>query len=318
MNKLILVTIFTVALTSCTRTVATQHPLTPPCLRVPIVLASPPPAKEAIAEKIAQGESLVSAGSRGKQIGLLLDVSETMREKMPFALESLALLINTLDPQDEVFLLKFGLQITLLQESTRNHALVRNALQEMHVTSNAFPISRGTKETLKAIPGVNLLTLPFDLVEKSQTRDLEPGTKLYDAVLAGVCLVRQGRQPQKAILLVTDGRDLLSSFSLEDILQEIGEREIPVYSILIGDPEARWWGRSWATMDPHVAHSLSEKTKGTGFILNYSEPQGGKPVLTKAVERISLELRQSPSEGFTYVFDDQRQLFEKFPVVRTP
>ena len=319
--RLLMIAIALTAVAGCTRTVAKQGDGTPPCSRVPIVLASSPSLESQMVERTSLTEPALSPNvpgdPTGRHIGFLVSVSETMREKMPIAVDALQTFLNVLDPQDEAFLLKFGIHLTLLQESTRNHALLRNALQEMHVTSNAFPVSRGTKEVLKALPLVQVLTLPFDLTEKYQTRDLEFGAKLYDATLAGVCLVRQGQHSRRAIVLITDGRNLLSSFSLADVLSEIGGVKIPIYSILIGDPDARWWGRTWATMDINTAHTLSEKTSGTHFIINYNNPQASKLAISKALEKISEELRQPISEGFTYVYNEQLQVFEKVSLAET-
>ncbi len=251
-------------------------------------------------------------------IGLLISVSQTMREKMNVAMDALQHFINVINPQDEAFLLKFGSRATLLQDFTSDRPLLSDAFQEMHVASSAYPLSRGTKEVLKALPLVNLAALPCEVAEEEQTRDLEGGARLYDGVLAGVCLVKRGKYAKKALLVISDGDDVFSSFSLDDILQEIGAAEIPIYSIAIGDPNARWWGRSWATMDVSTLQTLSERTQGTHFILNVADAAGRKLALTQAMDKITEGLHQPTAEGFTYVFNSELQIFERIPTNTDP
>ena len=60
-------------------------------------------------------------------------------------------------------------------------------------------------------------------------------TTLYDAVYLGLEKVKHGRNPKKAILLITDGEDTRSRDFLVNIRNAVKESDTQIYAIGIVD-----------------------------------------------------------------------------------
>ncbi len=83
------------------------------------------------------------------------------------------------------------------------------------------------------------------------------GTAMYDAVLEAIPLAATGRNPKKAILLISDGNDTASVAGLRDVRQAIRQSEVLVYAIGIdGESSSRLPpGADAATSAGAAAHS---------------------------------------------------------------
>jgi Mg-chelatase subunit ChlD len=63
------------------------------------------------------------------------------------------------------------------------------------------------------------------------TTPLGGGTALYDAVLEGLDLSHRARQPQQAIVVISDGADQHSTHSLQEVIRSVREAELQIYTI---------------------------------------------------------------------------------------
>jgi len=111
------------------------------------------------------------------------------------AVQAAKAFINTLSSQDQVALVAFADQVTLVQDLTTDRTLVRNAL-----------------DTLK--PNGN--------------------TALYDAVVQAVDILKN-RSERRVIVLLTDGVDSgIGQFTFDDAVNEAARWAVPVYPIGFG------------------------------------------------------------------------------------
>jgi Ca-activated chloride channel homolog len=135
-------------------------------------------------------------------LGIALDTSGSMAgTKIQEAQDALdRMLYDLLDRQDEIFLYRFSNRPMLIQEWTKDRALLSRALGR--ITPNG-------------------------------------GTSMYDCVSEAIPLTKKGENPKKALLLISDGNDTSSTTSVRELKAQIRETETLVYAIGIdGQGEA--------------------------------------------------------------------------------
>jgi VWFA-related protein len=238
-------------------------------------------------------------------LGFIVDTSGSMLNKITQARRALRRFMNTIRPQDEVFLEAFNQRPTVLQDFTDSRALLLQA------TSLLQP---------------------------------QGETALYDAILDGLQRVQKGRRQKKVLVVITDGLDGASTASREQTIEAIRRSGVVVYTIGVGNPEgglravggggsrlspsimARpsmmprpWGGPAMGplrggpmmgppigsptavvdeTVDSRTLQLLSEETGGRNFLLNTADVVGSMAVLDGATQAISDELRQQYSLGY--------------------
>lgn len=149
---------------------------------------------------VPQTVSYFSADRAPVSLGLVVDTSGSMAgEKIDAARRALdRFLFDLLEPDDEVFLVRFSDTPLLLQNWTSNRAAVSDAL------GRAAP--RG-------------------------------GTAMYDAIREAIPIAALGTHPKKALVVISDGNDTSSRSSVRDVKRVLRESEVLVYAIGI-DGEA--------------------------------------------------------------------------------
>ena len=217
-------------------------------------------------------------------LGLIVDTSGSMLNKIVSARRALRRFVNTVHPQDEVFLEAFNQRPLLLQDFTDSRALL------MQATTQLQP---------------------------------DGGTALYDAILDSLRRVQQGRRQKKALIVITDGLDVNSVASRDQTLDAIRRSGVLVYTIGVGDPAAGSRAIGMApSMSPYMVRrgmgpfvtgprsgideavdsrtlqELSDETGGKNFLLNTVDVVGSGMVLDNATQAISDELRQQYSLGY--------------------
>jgi len=167
-------------------------------------------------------------------MGILLDLSGSMRSKIDQVNKAALAFIRASNPRDQVFLIGFNDEVELLQDYTSDIDEVTDALENTIVTG---------------------------------------GTALYDAVYLGVQKAHTGAKPKKAIVVITDGEDRDSYYKLDELLAKVQESDVQVFSVgLIDDvPDKGFFGR-WSKSAPEKAHDalqkMSEETGGKAFFPN--------------------------------------------------
>lgn len=223
-------------------------------------------------------------------VGLVVDMSESMLNKMRRARHALRLLADTIESQDEVFLAAFSSTPSLLQDFTDSRALVLQA------TAQLQPHGR---------------------------------TALYDAILDGLKRIRQGHAQKKALVILTDGVDTASQAALAEVTAAVRGTNVLIYTIGIGNPNtspiARHrpmrpmgppgmlgpMGRRGSlsmppsgqvvvdeTVDSQTLAAISEESGAKHFLLNTADVVGNGAALENAAHTIVTELRQQYSVGY--------------------
>lgn len=128
-------------------------------------------------------------------MGIVLDTSLSMQPKMQTATDAIDRFLQSLLPDDDIFLMTFAEKPHMAQSFTTDRSKISNALHKVKLESN---------------------------------------TALYSAAEQSVREARKGKHEKKAILLVTDGQDTSGKTTLDDVMDEIRKSHVLVYCLGIG------------------------------------------------------------------------------------
>ncbi|HVO12922.1 MAG TPA: VWA domain-containing protein [Vicinamibacteria bacterium] len=144
-----------------------------------------------------QQVSLFSSERRPLRIALALDESRSMRNKVRQVADALDHFIDILEPTDQIMVLTFSDEVQVMQDFTSDREKLRHVLDRLHA---------------------------------------DGPTSLYDAVYDSLQKVSAGPAESKAVVVVTDGVDTVSSVTLKTLREEARRAEVPVYSIGLDIP----------------------------------------------------------------------------------
>lgn len=163
-------------------------------------------------------------------IGIVLDVSGSMKRVLGTAKEALRALIRNTDPADEVF---------LNSVSTRPRAN-------------------------------SVFTHDFDeILRKAESEKASGNTALVDTVYASLKRLRAGVHARKSLLVISDGIDNQSRYSKDDLLRYAVEADAQIYTIAIGawSPVAKPIELTEERKGLHLLEDLAAKTGGISFVV---------------------------------------------------
>jgi Ca-activated chloride channel homolog len=129
-------------------------------------------------------------------LGIIMDTSGSMRDKIERAREAVTEFCETANPQDEFFLITFADRPHLAVDFTASPSKVENELVVTH--------SQGQ-------------------------------TALLDAIYMGIEKMRQARYGRKALLIISDGGDNHSRYDEREVKSAIKEADVMVYAVGIYD-----------------------------------------------------------------------------------
>jgi Ca-activated chloride channel family protein len=159
-------------------------------------------------------------------IGVILDLSGSMANKLGRAKEAALQFFKTANPQDEFFLIGFN-----------DHARLLSAF-----TDDVEALQSG------------LLTVPA-----------KGATALLDAIYLGLTQMKDARHSKRALLIISDGGDNHSRYSEGDIKRLVREADTQLYSIGIFDP-LEYRGRTSEELNgPSLLSEITELTGGRAF-----------------------------------------------------
>ena len=133
-------------------------------------------------------------------MGILLDVSGSMKDKFDRAQDAVKALLEGSNPQDEFFLVTFANHPTLLRDFTQNTDEIQGSLP--------FAVPKGR-------------------------------TSLLDAIVLAVNNMKKARYRRRALVIISDGGDNRSRYTEKDVKSLIKEADVLVYSIAVCDREFR-------------------------------------------------------------------------------
>ncbi len=189
-------------------------------------------------------------------LGVVFDLSGSMSRagKLERAAKAAATFLETANPEDEFFVVHFNDEPHLLTEFTHHAEDIQNSL----------------------------------LTVKAKGR-----TALLDAVYLALNTMREAHNSRKAILIISDGGDNHSRYSVRDVMSAVREADVQLYAIGIFDPVG--------------ARSEPEILWGPSLLKDMSETTGGRlfPIalhninqLPDVAEKISIELRNQYVLGY--------------------
>jgi Ca-activated chloride channel family protein len=125
-------------------------------------------------------------------IGIIMDVSGSMVNKIDRAREAVRQFCEASNPQDEFFIITFSDEPRIASDSTDRPEEIENAL---------------------------LATQPHGQ------------TSLLDAIYMGIHRMKDARYPRRALLILSDGGDNHSRYSERDVKSAVREADILIYSV---------------------------------------------------------------------------------------
>jgi len=156
-------------------------------------------------EKVEQTIIHFTQQSAPISAGIIFDVSGSMKENnnINSAKNAIIRFLHQGNPEDEYFLVTFNQNTRLVQNFTQQSATIQSAV--------AFK---------------------------------QPGgrTALYDAVYMGLDQIKAGKNEKKALILITDGEDNSSRYSLGEVREFARESDVQIYAI--GEEGKLGYGRS--------------------------------------------------------------------------
>lgn len=178
----------------------------------------------------AEQRSIVAFGREDApiSIGLIFDSSGSMKDKFKMARDAASQLLNQLSPEDEAFLVTVSTLAQLRQDFTSDPAEISDAL--------VFTNSDGS-------------------------------TSLLDGVNLGLEHLKKSHTPRKALVVVSDGGENNSRYTLHELLARAVEADTLIYTIcLFQDPQS-----TEELGGPDLLADLAQKTGGMAFFLKDRE-----------------------------------------------
>jgi len=132
-------------------------------------------------------------------IGIIMDLSGSMSNKVVRARDSIVEFMKTANPLDEFFVIGFNDRPELIEDFTGSVEDIQARLMSIH-------------------PGHR--------------------TALLDAIYFGMSKMKQAKYERKALLVVSDGGDNRSRYTEGEVRTQVREGDVQIYSIGIFDPYA--------------------------------------------------------------------------------
>jgi VWFA-related protein len=179
-------------------------------------------------------------------VGLVFDVSGSMNDKLRTSRQAALQFLKTMNQQDEAFLIEFSDRAELAAGFTSQVEEIQNKLMA-----------------------------------------LQPGglTAMIDAAELALREMKKAKNPRKAIVIVSDGGDNNSRYSVSGIQSLVKEADVQIYAMGVFEPSL-FAGLSKEEVDgPRLLSELAEQTGGRAFTA--SDPND----LPSVAARIGIELR---------------------------
>lgn len=143
-------------------------------------------------DRVEQDIRYFSAESVPASIGIVLDTSHSMSTSVELSQQAVSAFLEAGHSEDEYFLIQFDDEARLHEDFTPD-------------------VDRLNRSVLRAAP--------------------DGGTALYDAVYRAIAKAQEGQYARKVILIVSDGEDTNSRYSLSQIEDYVRESGVQVYAL---------------------------------------------------------------------------------------
>lgn len=201
-------------------------------------------------------------------IGLLVDVSGSQEALIEVEKDAASQFFSqVLRPKDMAFLISFGPEAELLQDSTNSAALLKEGLRGLRVRSSLAGVGPGPVPTISS----------------------PKGTILFDAVYLAATEKLKHEVGRKAIVLITDGVDQGSRYDVRQAIEAAHKSDTIIYSIHYMDPRAYGY---FGVSDGDLK-KMSEETGGRLFRVDR------KNTLHDIFDQIQQEMRSQYALTYT-------------------
>lgn len=187
-------------------------------------------------------------------VGVVFDCSGSMGAKLEKSRQAVAQFFKTANPEDEFFLVQFNDRAELVQPFTTSLEQIQNRL--------TFTQSKGR-------------------------------TALLDAIYLALHQMKKGRNPRKALLVISDGGDNNSRYTEGEIKNLVREADVQIYAIGIFEPVSARGRTAEELNGPGLLSEIAEQTGGRQFpVENLNE-------LPDIAAKIGIELRNQYLLGYS-------------------
>ena len=159
-------------------------------------------------------------------VGLLVDTSGSMGAKLDVSRKAVAQFLQTMNSQDEAFLIEFSDTATLVAGFSPNTAAIEDKLVNIE--------SQGL-------------------------------TAMLDAVSIGLKEMKKARNPRKALLIISDGGDNNSKYTATQITDLVREADVQIYSMGVFDLLPALLRGPGEVNGPKLLSQISQQTGGRAF-----------------------------------------------------
>lgn len=219
-------------------------------------------------------------------LGLLVDVSGSQRNLIEQERAAAAQFFRKVIRQkDLVFLIAFGPEAELLQDSTSSIPMLERGLAEMRGMGGG------------AATVINPGTIP---------NSRPKGTILYDSVYLAADEKLRNEAGRKAVILITDGVDQGSRYTVEEAIRMALRTDTLIYSIHYADPGA--YGFGGGAYSDGALRKMSEETGGRMFRVDR------KNTLDEIFQQLQDEMRSQYSLSYTSTNEKRDGGFRKLEI----
>jgi VWFA-related protein len=187
-------------------------------------------------------------------IGLVFDMSSSMGSKLHKSRQAASQFFKTANPEDEFFLVQFNERPELTVPITTNTDEIQNRL--------AFTQAKGR-------------------------------TALLDGVYLAMSQMKKGKNPRKAVLILSDGGDNSSRYTESEIRNLVRESDVQIYAIGIFEPISARGRTAEELSGPSLLSEMAEQTGGRHF------PVENLNDLPDIAAKIGVELRSQYIIGYS-------------------
>ncbi|MBI1356141.1 MAG: VWA domain-containing protein [Acidobacteria bacterium] len=188
--------------------------------------------------------------------------------------------------KDLAFLMSFDVDIELLQDLTSSKNLLHDGLEQLRIQGGGGGITPGpVPQSGKPV-----------------------GTAMYDAIYLAADEVLKPQVGRKAIVLITDGNDYGSHYSLDEALAASHKSDVVIYSVRYFDREFYFRSGGFGTGGGGSLKKLAQETGGSVHEVSR------KHTLKEILDEINAELRSQYSIGYSPKRDLSQEGFRKLQV----
>jgi VWFA-related protein len=192
-------------------------------------------------------------------LGIMIDTSASQQQLLATEQKhARAFIQHVLRPEDVAFVLRFDVEVELLQDFTSEQLLLARAIDNTVINEG----------------GYRLLPAP--------SAPRVGGTHLYDALYLASNELMKSNVGRKVLIMLTDGEDQGSNVTSDSALEAAEKADVIIYSVALTDDSFYW------------AHGLA--FRGNSVLKKFSEETGGQMVEVNRARDIGAAFREIADE----------------------